>query len=296
MSAFLDWINLLELEVNIYHNLRVCGDWKITEHELGATCFHIATQGGFELHVPNHGDWVMEEGDLVIFPRELAHTMISNVPMEGKQKHLPICSSQDKTGTTMLCGKISFIHNSSKHLLDALPPVFIIRREDSTAWLSQILFLILDESIQSKDSSNTILTRLCELLFSYALRDFVENTHLHYQENLSGVIALYGHEKIQRALNQIHAKPAHNWHLDNLAKHAGMSRTSFINTFKKLSGMTPMKYLMWWRMQLAWKLLVEKNTVSQTAERIGYQSEAAFSRAFYKHFGFSAGKVRRREL
>lgn len=292
MTAFLDWLSLLQLSVNIYHNLRVCGDWQITEHELGKTCFHIATQGGFYLQVPEHGEWLMNEGDLVIFAKEIPHTMTPSSPMQGRQQHLPIVDSQDKDGTTMLCGRIDFVHQSNQHLLAMLPPVFIIKNEASTAWLDQLLMLILTESLKTDDNGNLVLTRLCELLFSYALREFVENISHKPQQN-NGILALYGHQKINRAINAIHQQPAHTWHLETLADEAGMSRTSFTNTFKQISGMTPMKYVTWWRMQLAWALLTNKESVANTAEQVGYQSEASFSRAFNKEFGVNAGSVRK---
>lgn len=296
MTAFLDWLSLLQLNVSIYHNLRVCGDWQITEHELGRTCFHIATQGGFHLQVPKHGEWQMTEGDLVIFPKEIPHTMTPNTPMQGKQKHLPIADAQDKEGTTMLCGRIDFVHRSNQHLLAMLPPVFVIKKDKTTAWLEQLLTLILTESLKTNDNSNLMLTRLCELLFSYALREFVENKSHKTQQKNCGILALYGHQKINRAINAIHQRPAHAWHLETLADKAGMSRTSFTNTFKQISAMTPMKYVTWWRMQLAWALLSNKESVANTAEQVGYQSEASFSRAFQKEFGVSAGSVRRLEF
>ena len=80
-----------------------------------------------------------------------------------------------------------------------------------------------------------------------------------------------------------------------MAEHANQSRSTFAEAFRKSCGWTPMQYVTWWRMQLAWSQLLSGNTVASVAEAVGYKSEASFSRAFSKEFGISAGKVRRNQ-
>lgn len=288
MSSFIDFIELIKLRVEVYHNSRVCGHWIINEHSNDQTCFHMTTQGCCELVVPDYGSWHLKEGDLVIFPKELPHSMTSSVPLSGPQEHLLIADSQHIEGTSMLCGKATFQHKGSQHLLDALPPVFVIQRDETTPWLSNLLALLIEESLNSHKNTNAIIDRQCELLFAYALRHFVEHDALN-----ESVLALFSHRKISKAIEAIHSQPEYDWQLSSLAVKAGMSRTQFAQTFKKISGWTAMQYVTWWRMQLAWSYLYAGDTVALVAEKIGYQSEAAFSRAFSKHFGESAGSVRR---
>jgi len=291
VSPLNDLTKLLKLHVEVYHNARVCGDWKIeTDPEpAGKTCFHMATQGGCRLSVPEHDNWILAEGDLVIFPREIAHSMVSQQPQKGAQQHLLISQSQNTAGTSMLCGEITFANPGFQVLLDALPKVFVIERDDSTPWLTELLHLILAESLSSKTPSNPLLDKLCELLFAYGLRHFIE-----YQNNNIGIVALFSHQKITRAVSAIHKKPDHEWGLISLAAEAQMSRTQFAQTFKQLSGWTAMQYLTWWRMQLAWSYLDTGEHVATVAEKVGYRSESAFSRAFQKNHGLSAGAVRRK--
>ena len=90
MTALHDLLRLIRIRVDVYHNARVCGDWVIREHALGQTCFHMPSQGTCRLSVPGHGEWMLEEGDLVIFPRETAHQMVPAEPQAGVQEHLPI--------------------------------------------------------------------------------------------------------------------------------------------------------------------------------------------------------------
>lgn len=288
MSSLLDIIELIKLNVVVYHNARVCGDWVIQEHSDYSTCFHMTTQGCCELEVPGHGHWHLAEGDLVIFPRELPHTMKPSVSMTGEQEHLLIADAQNRPGTSMLCGEVQFLHQGYQSLLDALPEVLVIQRDDSTPWLCSLLNLLTMESLISRTPTNVIINRQCELLFAYALRHFIDRDGLK-----EGILALFSHQQIARVIEAIHKAPEKNWQLSEMAVLAGMSRTRFAQTFKKISHWTPMQYLTWWRMQLAWSLLYAGDSVAVVAESVGYQSEAAFSRAFSKSFGESAGAVRR---
>lgn len=287
-DAFSEILTLLNLDVDIYHNAKVCGDWRIDEHTLGATCFHIVTQGHCHMCVPNHPDTELACGDLVIFPRELTHHMLPLESLEGEQQHLAFDQAQELAGTGLLCGEVRFQHHGSQFLLDALPPFFIIRNEDDQSWLAALLKMIVSENTNPKAASKSIINRLSELLFTFALRQYLED---HPQQ--AGMLAVFGDHRLARAIRCIHASPESNWTLDSLAKEAGLSRTVFAETFKSVSGWTAGYYLNWWRMQLAWSILAKGGFVSEVAERIGYKSESAFSRAFSKMFNVSAGKVRR---
>lgn len=288
MNNFNDLLDLLRLEVSLYHNARVCGDWNIREHELGSTCFHMPTQGGCKLMVPDHGEWELHSGDLVIFPKELPHSMQPLSPQAGPQQHLAIAESQEVTGTSMLCGAANLMHAGSEQLLSVLPAVMVISGEKAKHWLEPLNTLIVNESLRGADLQSPILNRLSELLFSYALRCFAENT-----QHPPGLLALYASAKLQAAVSAIHQQPNAPWQLASLAQRCAMSRTQFANVFKATAGKTAMEYLSWWRLQLAWQQLNQGASVEQTADKVGYQSTAAFSRAFKQTFGQTVGQVRR---
>ena len=281
-------LQLLNLDVDIYHNAKVCGDWRIDEHRLGATCFHIVTQGSCRMQVTDNDPVILKCGDLVIFPRELTHNILPVEAMSGKQQHLSFKQSTALPGTGLLCGEVIFKHSGSRFLLDSLPSYFIIENSSANHWLSALLDLIVQESINEQPASKLIINRLSELLFTYALRQYLSDNPNH-----SGMLAVYSDPRLARAIQCIHQSPQNNWTLARLAKEAGISRTVFTETFKLVSGWTPGQYLIWWRMQLAWSLLDKGGSVSQVAEKVGYKSESSFSRAFSKTFSISAGKVRR---
>lgn len=288
MSCLDDFIELISLKVDISLNARACGNWRLDAIAKGETSFHFATQNQALLTVPNVGQWRLNEGDLVIFPREIDHSLSPIEALEGEQQLLATARAQHLPGTSLICGKVRFKHSSSELLLNTLPNVFVLTHDEQTPWLSNLLNLLLTESLRDDTTHGVILDRLCELLFSYALRHFIENS-----EQTIGVLALFSHAKINKALQAFHQAPQKPWQLATLAHIAAMSRTQFAETFKSLSGWTAMQYITWWRMQLAWNCLESGTPVALTAEQVGYQSEAAFSRAFRKHFSQGAGEVRR---
>lgn len=287
MEAFSSLIQQLQLSVEVYHNAQVCGDWRIQEHKLGSTCFHMVTLGACQLSVPGHLETELNCGDLVIFPRELPHSMHA-MGGDGRQQHLSYRDAAGLEGTGMLCGSAQFRHRGSQFLLDALPAVFVIPQQHSSDWSQSLLDMIMAESVNPQAGSSGIVDRLSELLFIHALRYYLSN-----HPDQAGVLALYSHPFLAKAVTQIHQDPSANWSLEQLASHAAMSRTRFAESFKQVSGWTAMQYLAWWRMQLAWGILAAGSSVGQAAYLVGYQSEAAFSRAFQKQFQQSPGKVRR---
>jgi len=285
-----DVLHLLNLNVNIYHNAKVCGDWRIDEHKLGATCFHIVTLGSCVMNIPDMKTVVLATGDLVIFPRELTHSIVPLEKLKGEQQHLPFSQAQSIPGTGLLCGEVLFDHKGSSFLLDQFPPFFIIKNTSKNHWLKAIFDMIVFENINNQPASESIINRLSELLFTYAIRQ-----HLTDNPDESGMLKVYNDPRLTKAIQCIHKDPDKSWTLSNLAKEAGISRTLFAERFKSVSGWTPGQYLVWWRMQIAWSLLNKGVLVSHVAEKVGYQSESSFSRAFNKMFSISAGKVRRKK-
>jgi len=287
-DAFSDLLDMLELSAEIYHNAKVCGNWQINEHKIGATCFHFVTQGNCLLDVPGHIKTELTCGDLVIFPKELPHCVKPLHHETGKQKHSPYHQSNSINGTGMLCAEVRFHHKSSQHLLNELPPVFIIPKDNNHSWSQFLYEMIMEESLSPNPASKTLLNKLSEMLFTYAVRQHLEENH-----DRIGMLSLYGHRRLNKTIRAIHANPEKKWSLEMMASEAMLSRTVFAETFKSVSGWTPGNYLTWWRMQLAWSYLKKGMSVARTAEKVGYQSEAAFSRAFRKSFSMSAGQVKR---
>lgn len=293
MRAFSDVLTTLGMQVDIYHNAKICGQWLISEHSFNATCFHIVTEGRCNLQVPGHLNCVLNCGDLIIFPHELAHTMSVIGEAKGEQQHLDFVIAKDRQGTGMLCGEVKFTHPAAQQVLKALPAVFIIEIADSVVWLKSLLELIIYENYKASPASNVILNTVSELLFVYALQHYFTHQNQNKSEGDKSFLALYHHPRLSKAIEALHKAPQKPWTLALLAQIASQSRTTFSTQFKDVSGWSVMQYVTWWRMQLAWNALIAGRSVANVAQEVGYQSESAFSRIFHKHFSVSAGKVRR---
>lgn len=288
MEALSDVLRLFRLNVDVYHNAQSCGNWRHSETHLGKTSFHMVTKGACKLNVPGEIDTILNHGDLVLFPREIPHVMCPINEEQAVQTVISFDQAGDLAGTGLLCGEACFDHSGSFHLLDALPAVFIVRHFEDNEWSCALIKLIMSESVNPSIASSSVLNRLSELIFVYAIRQYILS-----DAKSTGVLALYGHARLHRAINAIHNAPEKDWTLELLAQIATMSRTAFAEAFRNTSGWTAMKYLAWWRMQLAWSKLNEGSSSAEVAMIVGYQSEAAFSRAFKKQFGVTAGKIRR---
>lgn len=287
-DAFSQILHLLKLDASVYFNAKVCGNWRIHEHTLEATCFHMVTVGSCMLEVPGHFNGVLNYGDLVIFPREIPHSMVPVTAQIGEHAWFDHHVAKDMEGTGLLCGEMRFQHKGSRYILDALPPVFVICYDASNHWLRSLLEMIVTENMNVNPASKALLDKLSELLFTYALRQYLTD-----HPDKAGMLATYGHPRLAQAVNAIHQHPDQEWTLESMAKEAALSRTTFVETFKKVSGWTPGQYLTWWRMQLAWSMLRGGASTAEVASSIGYKSESAFSRIFQKTFSTAAGKVRR---
>jgi AraC-like DNA-binding protein len=291
MSLVDDLIGLMHLKVEIYMNARACGNWELTQEETSKSCFHMLVQGECELHVLEVGRWLLEQGDVVIFRKELQHSMNSVISNNEPQEILPIADAQHLAGTSMLCGTINFNHRGSGLLINLLPKVVVIKKNENRYWLPPLTELIIKESIESAHLENPVLNRLCEVMIACTLRQLCDDPNQN-----TGLLAIYTHPQLSQAVLAMHEHPDADWNLSNLASKVWMSRTRFSQLFKQVAGITATQYLVWWRMQLAYGKLQEGHSVQDVSEQVGYQSEAAFSRAFKKEFNETVGMVRRKKV
>ncbi len=287
-DSFSELLSLLEMDVNIYHNSKICGNWNIEAPSSGESCFHIVVSGSVKIEIPNIFNGILKTGDLLIFPREIKHSMRSSYLLEGEQRHLSYSEAQDLDGTGLLCGKIYFKHFGHGYLLDALPPFIIIRHNSKNFWINSLLEMFISENLNNGPASRVVFAKLSELLFIYGLRQYLLDN-----QNKVSFLSLYAHPQLNIAIECIHNNPEHDWTVEELAKKCGLSRSSFSRLFKVVSGESAGRYLNWWRMQLAWSLLKKGHSISEVAYSVGYQSESAFSKSFKSLFKVTAGDVRR---
>jgi AraC-like DNA-binding protein len=179
-------------------------------------------------------------------------------------------------------------------LLSSLPAVLKmdVRATPLGAWVESSFRFAASQIAAGRVGSTTVIAKLSELLFVEAVSHYVAGL----PENRKGWLAGLRDPQIGRALGLMHAKPAKDWSAEALAAEVGMSRSGFAERFATLVGQPPMQYLTDWRMHLAARQLQEsRDGVAKVGFSVGYESEAAFSKAFKRQFGASPAAWRRRD-
>jgi AraC-like DNA-binding protein len=188
------------------------------------------------------------------------------------------------TATRFVCGYLACSPSVSRPLLEALPRVLRIPIGDGPAavLLRELLRVGVRESSASRPGAESMLAKLSELMFVEAMRRYVENLPPEGKGWLAGV----RDAQIGRALALLHGEPGRAWTVDELAREVALSRSALAERFTALVGEPPIQYLIRWRLALAAQTLRSgRETITRVAERSGYESEAAFSRAFKREFG-----------
>jgi AraC-like DNA-binding protein len=236
-------------------------------------------------------------GDVIVFPQGDTHVMSSAPGMRGPQPlelfqrpkdgTLPIAMSLNTSGpnkTELVCGFLGCDAKPFNPLLANLPRVIHVKRDElgDGALLEHLVRVAVVESGSRRAGSETLLSRLSELLFIEAVRHYCARL----PSDTKGWVAGLRDDVIGRSLSVLHDRPAEPCSLEDHAKEVGLSRSVLAERFHAYVGTPPMQYLARWRMQLAASLLTGTNaTMSEVAERVGYGSEAALSRAFKRLVG-----------
>ena len=260
--------------------------------------YHILTEGHCFGGV--HGEEQVElvEGDVIVFPQGDAHVMSSerglrlgpgvNSAAPARYPETVVLGEQGPRGAAFVCGFLGCDRRPFNPLLAALPRRMHMRGM-SGAWLGSFTRQLTEESRLGRPGSDTVLTRLAELMFIEVLRRYLEAL----PPGQTGWLAGLRDEMVGRVLALLHARPAHPWTLDELAREAASSRSNVAKRFAEIVGQPPMQYLTQWRMQVAANLLVQSGAkIASIGPEVGYDSEAAFSRAFKKATGLAPGAWR----
>jgi len=285
-----DVLHSLRLRGRIFKQGSYSGEWALDAAKATGTVFHLIGRGQAWLHREGESKpLVLRGGDLVMFPRARWH-QISGTPR--RQPGMRAGAKGIGPFTTVLCARADFEAGGANPVLDALPPIIVVRSEDfaTSAELHALARLMLVEYEAAGAGRQGVLDRLAEAMFVLVLRH-----HISRAPHLKGFLAALKDERIARALAALHCKPGDEWRVEHLARSAGMSRTMFAERFAALLGRSPMQYVAAWRMHLADEMFRSRRlSVAQVAEQVGYQTEAAFRRAFRRVRGVGPGDVRRK--
>ena len=194
--------------------------------------------------------------------------------------------------TRMICGFLGCASAEGNPVLSTLPPLLKLNvaQNGSAEWIRSTFQFAAAEVAAGRPGSETVLAKLSELLFVDSVRRYAEAL----PESQTGWLAGLREPHVARALALLHHDISRRWTVDDLGHEVGLSRSALADRFIRLIGVPPMHYLAKWRMQVATqKLRSTRASLGQVAGAVGYDSEAAFSRAFRKAYGVAPATWRR---
>jgi len=319
MDALSDLLRVVQLTGAVYLDGAFSAPWCVNVPADSLLCsaylppservvsFHLVTEGRCWAMLPHDrgGALQVDAGDVIVVPQGETHLLGSATDL-SPELLAPLLANQVETTpgevmtiaygdggavTRMVCGFLAAQDISKNPLLSSLPRLFKIGMRGSRAsWLESSLRFATEEAASVHAGSATVLAKLAELVFVEAVRCYVDTM----PDDSKGWLAGLRDRFVARALALMHARPAHPWTVEDLARRVGMSRSGFAQRFADLLGVPPMQYLAHWRLQLAsQQLRLSDRPLASVAEDVGYESEAAFNRAFKREFGVPPATWRR---
>lgn len=292
-------LTLVRLRGELVYTAHLNAPWGI-RFGAGPAHFHVVEEGTAWV-VPSGGDPVcVQAGDVVLLPHGLGHEILDAphspaaaidalAPHHFDRDDLALRFGGDGAPSRLVSGFFRFEGSALPAITSALPTVIHIPCSESGAprWLTAISGFLVGEAREPDPGSSLMISRLIDLLVIRSLRSWAAA-----QTRRTGWLAGLGDQRISRALSAMHTDPFRRWTVEELAKVALMSRSIFAQRFAATVGEPPLHYLARWRLTLAADLLRAGIKVTEAAQRVGYASDAAFSRAFKAHFGHAPSEVR----
>ncbi|HVZ34532.1 MAG TPA: AraC family transcriptional regulator [Polyangiaceae bacterium] len=313
LSAVLDAVRL---EGAVFFAVEASAPWvvetpaarEVGPHLLPAAAhiidYHVVRQGPCWGGILGEAPIRLATGDIIAFPHGDPHVMSSEPGLRGtpeldavgrvRTSRLPVMIEKHGGGSeraSLICGFLGCDDRPFNPLLAALPRLMHVpRRAKDASHLEQLVLLALAESEARRSGGECVLARLSELLFIEVVRRHLSEL----PEGQGGWLGGLRDASIGRVLAKFHERPAQDWTLEDLAREVGMSRSVLAERFSHFVGLPPMQYLAQWRMQLASSLLSKTALgLAEIAERVGYGSEAALSRAYKRCVGVAPAEWRR---
>lgn len=302
-------LHFLRMSGTFYCRSELTAPWGLALPAMpGCLWFHVVTSGRASLvggvDDPSD-DVVLQPGDLALIPHGAGHRLASASGVatprledlaeeKVSERYGVLRHGGGGTPTTLICGVVRFDHPAAHHLVSLLPPRIHVEPSEAhdAEWMQSTLRLMAAEARTLRPGGETVITRLADILVIQAIRSWMRSD----PAARTGWLGALHDEQIGRALTLVHRDPVRAWTVASLAAEVAMSRSAFAARFTELVGEPAMHYVTRWRMQVARAALREEGAaIGELAGRLGYQSEAAFSRAFKRVTGVSPGAVRRRD-
>jgi AraC-like DNA-binding protein len=314
MDVLSEVLKVVKLQGAIFYNGEFSSPWSVCSPASGKVApyfspgaghviiYHLLTEGHASARLLDGERIALDAGDLVIFPHGDAHVIENGSPtktvdltteLDRIVAHGLKLSRLGGSGevTKFVCGFMACDPGLSQVFLGGLPRVFKvnIRSNPSGRWLENSIRFSVNEADASRAGGEAVLTKLSEVLFVETLRAYIE----HLPAGQTGWLAGARDAEVGRSLALMHRNPARPWTIASLAKEAGLSRSVLAERFRRYLNEAPMAYLTRWRLQLGAQMLASTSySVAQIAAEVGYESEAAFNRAFKREFAVPPARFR----
>ncbi|WP_298814996.1 AraC family transcriptional regulator [Chloroflexus sp.] len=290
MDAFTSILDTLRLKSSVYCRSELGSPWGLHFAPRSCAVFHVLHRGNGYVRLSHEEALLpLREGDVILLPGGDEHTLqetptaplFRNIELD-QWGECALMRWSDQPTTVVLCGTFALEQQVLLPLLTQLPRLVHIPRSEADS-LNSVLALMAAEAEASRPGKEVILRRLADILFIQIIQRWVA---LQGVERCGWLGALHD-PLIGKALSLIHSHPQHPWTVAALAQAVACSRSAFAARFAALVGESPIAYLNRWRAQLAVRLLAEqpRAKVSDIAAQVGYDSEAAFSKAFKRQIG-----------
>lgn len=295
-DSLTDWLlKSLELDTTLFHLGQYCGAWRASTAGLAAAGFHLVLRGACWLHLHDDESSIpLAEGDCVFFLRDVPHTLAPTpvlgpeLPPPGAVPMAPIDRSVPDA-VALACGFFGFRAGLTQALMQSFPSYVVIPATGSPLHAIRPLFeLVLVEAGRDNPRPSPLVARLVDLMFYYVVRELAGRPDV-----VAGIWAVLATPAFMPLLKALIDDPGREWTVDAMAGLTNMGRATFFKRFMQTAGIAPAQFLALLRMQLAAQMLAAGTPIARAAEQVGYQSEAAFSRAFKKATGMLPGAYRR---
>ena len=303
MDPLTEVLRDLRLESSFYARSELRAPWGLSFSVKDGPSFHVIITGRGFLRIDAERI-PLGAGDLVLLPHGDEHQLAD--PPEGAaiplvalpserigQNAALLCYGSDGAEALLICGGVRFAGPLAHPLLELLPRVLLLRREElegADAWLDATLAMLGAEALSLRPGSVAVMTRLADILVLQTIRAWLERD----ENRRLGWLGALSDPDIGHVLALIHHRAEEPWTVASLAREVNLSRSVFTKRFSRLVGMAPMQYVTRWRMSLARSWICEERmSASEAAYRLGYSSEAAFSRAFKRQLQVPPGALRR---
>lgn len=304
-DQLVDWLlSGIEWQTTVFHVGQYCGRWRASTQGRGLASFHAVLRGHCHLHRPGHPAVALGPGDAVFLLRDEAHHLSPSADdaADGRPSAMRATQPVDPDGTALACGFFQFAGALSAWMVSALPQPLVLRANGDDADLrhaAQTFELMRAEADRSAcgfsdepgDAPSPLIERLASLLFFYVLRHAVR--HDVGAADHAGLWALVRRPAFSGLLEQMLRSPGADWSVEKMAAAVHMSRAGFFRQFSQACGEPPAQFVLRLRMQLAAQRLQRGDSVTRAAEHVGYQSNAAFTRAFRRMLGEQPGAYQR---